>query len=422
MRYANNLIYLIRSFFRANKVEVDLHSYRQPTRGGRRRPEYVPSWKNGEALRMAEVAGSLRNRLIIEFLIFTGLRNSTLRALTYNPSYEDLWLKQFTIKNELRRGENCVVIICHEKMKDLIPNACKNRLFYYTFIPPKVTSDLSAYLEERELKYGPIQDNEPIFITENRRIPLSQRRMTPISARELQMIVKQAARRAGLEHWKHVYPHCLRKTYESFLRDQSDEVRLDVKDREFLFGHILPGSQDPYFDKTKIEEMRAKYAKMNFEPATIETEERVVDSDELQSFLEEGWRFVANLPNGKVVVSRKVKKYLEDQNVTKNLEKNQPQTMHPTIIHDQFIQENASEKVKSPENLACKVDALKNEEKRLHTTDRSSLLHFLRAPLQPKMASNGNNGAKSIKNDIAGAVEALIKRQSKQTSILSYIN
>lgn len=389
-KYANNIIYIMRSFFKANKVEVDLYGYRQPTRGSRRRREYVPSWRNGEALRMAEVAGSLRNRLLIEFLIFTGLRNSTLRALTYNPSYEDLWLQQYTIKKELERGEEFVVIICHEKMKELIPDACKNRIFYYTFIPSKVTANLRAYLKEREEKYGSIQDGDPIFITENRRVPLNKRCRTPISARELQIIVKQAAKRAGLEHWKFVYPHCLRKTYESFLREQPEDVKLDIKEREFLFGHVLPGSQDAYFDKTKVEEMRAKYARMIFEPITVETEERVVSESELQSFLEQGWRFVATLPSGKIVIS------------TKTLaKKNKPETANGNIIS-----------VSSDENLGKTGISIAMPKETALITQNTPIARYLKERL-------GNINAENIKNlDKAHGLEMWINAQepSEQTA------
>ena len=302
-RYANHIIHLAKTFFQVNKVELDLHSYFQPTRS-RKRPEYVPTLS--EALKMADVAGSLRDRLIILFLTYTGLRNSTLTALVYNEVYPDPLLQEHTIRKELESGEECLIIIIHEVMKRRVPNACKNRMFYYTFIPTKVTECLGLYLRSREERYGFILDDEPIFITKNRRISLSERRRTPISSRELQEIVKKTAKRAGIKNWRYVYPHCLRKTYESFLRNQPDDVRLDIKEREFLFGHTLPGSQDTYFDKTKIEETRVKYAKMIFEPATgIEEEERVISEDELQAFLQQGWRFEATLPSGKVVVSRK---------------------------------------------------------------------------------------------------------------------
>ena len=314
VRYANNIIHLTKTFFKVNKVQLDLHSYYQPIRSRRRR-EHVPSLD--EALKMADVAGSLRDRLIILVLTYTGLRNSTLRALVYNEAYPDPLLQEHTIRKELERGEECLILVVHEIMKQRIPNACKNRVFYYTFIPPRVTECLRLLLHGREERYGSILDDEPIFMTENRRIPLSERRKTPISARELQEIVKKAAKRAGIKNWKCVYPHCLRKTYESFLRNQPDDVRLDVKEREFLFGHTLPRSQDTYFDKTKIEKMRAKYAKMIFEPVTgIEKEERVISEDELQNFLQQGWHFEATLPSGKVVVYRKIIKKSEGVKAT----------------------------------------------------------------------------------------------------------
>lgn len=303
IRYANSIIHLVKTFFRENKVDLDIHSYFQPVRS-RRRPEYIPSLQ--EALKMADVAGSLRDRLIILFLTYTGLRNSTLRALVFNEAYPDPFLQEHTIQKELERGQECLMIIVHEVMKKRIPNACKNRMFYYTFIPPKVTECLRLYLREMEEKYGSILDDQPIFSTKNRRISLRERLKTPISPRELQEIVKKLAKRAGIKNWKYVYPHCLRKTYESFLRNQADDVRLDVKERQFLFGHTLPGSQDTYFDKTKIDEMRGKYVKMIFEPITgIKKEERVIGEDELQTFLQQGWHFEATLPSGKVVVSRR---------------------------------------------------------------------------------------------------------------------
>jgi len=308
VRYANHIIAVAKTFFKVNKVEFDLKGYTQHTRS-RKRQEYIPSLN--EALKMADVAGSLRDRLFILFLTYTGLRNSTLRALVYNEAYPDPLLQEYTIKKQLGRAEEFLAIVVDEVMKKRIPNACKNKISYYTFISPKVTECLRLYLREMEEKYaeeyGAMRDDQPIFHTENRRLPLDERLRTHISARELEEIVKNAAKRAGITNWKLVYPHCLRKTYESLLRNQPDDVRLDVKDREFLFGHTMPGSQDTYYDKTKIEEMRAKYSKMIFEPVSLKTEERVVSEDELQTFLQQGWRFVATLPSGKVVVSREVK-------------------------------------------------------------------------------------------------------------------
>lgn len=316
VRYANHIIYIAKTFFKVNKAELDLHGYFHSARS-RKRPEYIPTL--AEALKMADVAGSLRNRLIILCLTFAGLRNSTLRALVYNENYPDPLLQDYTIKKEYERNSKCLIIIVHEIMKLKDPNACKGRVFYYSFVPPMVTECLYLHLSEMERKFGSLQDTHMIFPTGNRKMSLWERLKTPMSSRELQEIVKNAAKRAGIKNWKHVYPHCLRKTYESFLRKQPDDVRLDPKEREFLFGHTLP--HDTYFDKTKIEEMRAKYAKMNFEPSiTVQREERVICEDELPAYLQNGWHFEATLPSQKVVVSRKVKaKQSEDATSAKTL-------------------------------------------------------------------------------------------------------
>ena len=78
-------------------------------------------------------------------------------------------------------------------------------------------------------------------------------------------LVKNAARRAGIEWWMDVHPHCLRKAFESALREDNAEGRkLDVKTQEFLLGHILPGSQENYYDRSKVDWLRKKYSKLNF--------------------------------------------------------------------------------------------------------------------------------------------------------------
>jgi hypothetical protein len=59
-----------------------------------------------------------------------------------------------------------------------------------------------------------------------------------------------------------VTPHCLRKAFERAVRNSG----LDGKDQEFLIGHVLPGNQDTYYDKTSVEELRKKYAKVEFFP------------------------------------------------------------------------------------------------------------------------------------------------------------
>jgi hypothetical protein len=126
-------------------------------------------------------------------------------------------------------------------------------------------------------------------------------------------------------------------------------------------GHILPGSQDAYYDKTKVEELRAKYARVEFFPHMASSEElrkkqildmvrilgfpedkikrveealakyktvdeamgeirrlslegyklrersdpkKVIDEAELERYLAEGWDVQTVLPSGRILIRR----------------------------------------------------------------------------------------------------------------------
>jgi integrase len=406
-RYANNLIATMNTFFEVNKVKLEIKCLSVRGRGRlRKRQEYIPSF--AEALKMADVAGSLRNKLLILILIYSGLRNSTLRALFYNEKYPEPLYQEYTIKKQLEKGLDCLALVVHPIMKERDANACKNNLVYYTFIPPVVTELLRLYLKELEEKYGSLKDEQPIFHTENRRLPLAQRLMTILSPRELQKIVKDAARRVGIKDWKLVTPHSLRKTFEGFLRNQPEDVRLDVKDREFLFGHELPGVQDTYYDKTKIEELRQKYAQMNFEPVMrVEKEERVVTEDQLQSFLQAGWHFEATLPSGKVVVWRKAiitqTSTVMPQPISEKQKQNQTSTPQNTsIAHTK--QEDVKEEVKLSKSGESDIEASKSE--------NNQPTPLLCSPLQVESKlSSAKSEEKTINK----------KGSEKQRSILDYV-
>jgi len=208
----------------------------------------------------AYASGSLRNRAMILALYTSGLRNSTLRALLYGD-----------VKEELEAGLDVIRVPVYPEMKKVDPGACKGNISYYSFLS-KAVQALREYLEERRRKYGGIGEDEPLFISTSTNVPPEKRRCTPVKRRSLTELVKRAARKAGIERWKDVYPHCLRKAFESALRNSG----LDLKDQEFLMGHILPGSQDAYYDYTKVESLRKKYAQVNFFP------QRAYQSEELR--------------------------------------------------------------------------------------------------------------------------------------------
>ena len=227
--------------------ELEVERYHQPARY-RKRPEYVPT--SEEIFKMAYSAGSSKNKAIVMMLYTSGLRNSTLRAILYGD-----------VKAELQKNEVVKISVTPE-MKRINNDACKNGIAYYTFISTETVQALKEYLSQRIIEYGSIEDNEPLFISTSTNVPPIIRRHTLVKKRSLDELVKRAAKNAGLPKWKDVYPHCLRKAFESTLRNPG----LDLKDQEFLMGHILPGTMDTYDDKTKEEQLRPKYAKVNFFP------------------------------------------------------------------------------------------------------------------------------------------------------------
>ncbi|MEM2897266.1 MAG: site-specific integrase [Candidatus Bathyarchaeia archaeon] len=278
VRSVNVALAYLKTFYKVNGFKgaraLEVERYHQPSRY-RKRGEYIPTPE--EIYRMAYAAGSMRNKALILALYTSGLRNSTLRALLYRD-----------VKEELSKGLEVLLVPVYPEMKRVDPDACKGNIPYYSFLSRETVEAIREYLAERLKKYGGITDDEPLFASETTNLPLEVRRRTRVKELALARIVKRAARKVGLKDWRNVYPHCLRKAFESALRNN----RLDPKDQEFLMGHILPGSQDAYYDKTKVEELRMKYAQVEFFPrVSISAEQlrkkQVIDMVKLLGFPED---------------------------------------------------------------------------------------------------------------------------------------
>jgi integrase len=255
-RTANTALFMLKTFFKVNgfrgSEKLEVECFHQSARD-RTRPEYIPTLD--EARRMANVAGSLRNRAIVFFMVSTGLRNGTVRALLFGE-----------VKEELEKGATNILVRVHKGMKRIVHSACKGNIEYSVFASEEATEALKLYLGHRR-RFGEIHDEEVLFCSEHNRLSRNERVKKPLTARELQVIVKTEAWKAGIKEWKSVVPHCLRKTFESVLRSQmADGGRLDLKTQEYFMGHILGGSMDTYFDKTKVDELRKEYAKLVFKP------------------------------------------------------------------------------------------------------------------------------------------------------------
>jgi len=256
--YARKILHQVKTFMRCNGIKLEYACPRIPARY-RHRKVYIPTAI--EAKKMMDNAGNLRNSTIIGILSFGGVRNATARALQFGVCY-DPNLKNYTVKCQLERGVKVLAIIVSPEMKKIVENACKGSTPYFTFVPDFVVEKMKAYLNQRIQEFGPIGDDEMLFPTMARKVPKERRSFTPLSNKQFQNIVRDAARNAGIPDWDLVTPHCLRKTFRMWLMDQPDAVRLPLEDREFLMGHVLSGTMDPYYDKSRVEELREKFSKL----------------------------------------------------------------------------------------------------------------------------------------------------------------
>lgn len=225
--YVNSVIKKLKTFFRSNGYkDLEVATHFVPTRY-RKRPEYIPTKE--EVYMMADSAGSLRNRAVILSLWSSGLRVSTLCALNYGD-----------VADEVEKGESHILVPVYPEMKQRVPDACKGNIPYYTFICMEAGEALRSYLREREEKYG-ISHEEPLFHSDWTLWKRDERASKRLVRRGVGLIVKRSAKLAGIEKWRHVTPHSLRKAFESVLVSPTiDGGRLDKATQEFFMGHILP--------------------------------------------------------------------------------------------------------------------------------------------------------------------------------------
>lgn len=255
--YKNTLIKRLQTFFRVNgHPSLKLKTHFMPSRY-RKRKEYIPT--KDEVYRIADASGSVRNRALVLCLWSSGLRVSTLCALNFGDVVGEL-------------GQQCIRFPVFPEMKARVPDACKGSIPYYTYISHEATEVLKSYLRQREERFGRIGPNEPLFSSDWTLWKRKDRPMRRPAPQTINRILKSAAKTAGIGEWQHISAHCLRKSFESVLRSPTvDGGRMDIGTQQFLFGHILPGSMDTYYDKTSVEYHRAEYMKLNFARSAAET-------------------------------------------------------------------------------------------------------------------------------------------------------
>ena len=255
---ASNTMKALKSFLRANGFKVEELEL-EDTYRTMKRPEYVPLEK--EVYRMASVCG-LKWRAVILCLFQSGLRNSALRALTYGM-----------VREQIESGHVPVRVHITSELRKIVPDACKEGVDYWTFFGREACEALRQYLEWRRERYGKIEDDELLFPSESRAIPLKVRLKRPMDQWHIARIVKIAAKRAGIKEWRKIRAHSLRKTFRAILdAGYMDGGQMAEDDKEYLMGHKLPGAKEPYHN-ANIDVLEKRYMKLkwNIESAMSET-------------------------------------------------------------------------------------------------------------------------------------------------------
>lgn len=253
IRYINMVHAFLSSFFELNGFKngktLEVERYHQPSRY-RKKEEYIPT--NEEVWRIIESAGTPKCRALLACLYTSGLRNSTLRSLLYRD-----------VRAELEDGKEIVKLPVYVGMKEIVPDACKNSIPYFSFISKETTRLLKIYIAEAERRYGRFQDDYPLFIGQR----IKGGVLAHVRSGTIEWLVHEAARKAGIPQWKQIMAHSFRKAFQNMLKSEfSDRKgRMDGKDQEFLMGHILSGSQDFYYDSSKLEYLRSEYSRLAFE-------------------------------------------------------------------------------------------------------------------------------------------------------------
>jgi integrase len=246
------------TFLRVNgfkkQKELEIERHYMPARY-RKRPEYIPMPSEINKMVIAGVTPS--QKALMLFVYEGGFRNSTARAVRYAD-----------VKAELDAGLEVVHVPVRSTMKEVDPDAAKGRVEYDPFVGREAVRAVKEHIMHVEGRVGmPLPSEWPLF-------PGQYLDGKPVKKESLEEMVKRLARVAGIERWKDVYPHCLRKAFENAVRNSG----LDWKDQEILMGHILPGSMDTYLDRTRTEEFREKYARVRFFPEGTVTKNEMLDA------------------------------------------------------------------------------------------------------------------------------------------------
>ena len=278
--------YNILMHYQRSKKSLDVKKVRIPPRY-RKRKEHSPS--PTEVLTIADAAKTNRDRAMILCLYTSGIRDSTFRAIRYKD-----------VKADLEAGRDTIFVPIYPEMKKLDDRACKGNIPYYSFFDRLSTQAIRAYLRERERQYGKMADEMVLFMATPSRARTSFRTAAyrPMSKNGLNRVIKDAARNSGLPEGNLIHPHSFRYAFEDAAKHYADGTVVDPKDQVFLLGHIMPGTEDPYygsgvsvqgsvvtFRKEICDKLRKEYERIAFYPPRLMLTEQDVETKFKEQFL-----------------------------------------------------------------------------------------------------------------------------------------
>ena len=200
--------------------------------------EHVPT--KAEVYRMADNAGSPRNKAIILCLFQSGVRVSCLCNWTYS-----------LVREQLNREPPVRIRVTPSLDTKL---SLYGLSYYVTGLGEEAVTALGRYLEYRNT-VGNLKPSDPLFVQEG-----TQAGNGKVNRVQVWRLVKSSAKRAKLDP-KSVWVHCLRKSFRKVL---NATPQIDEDTKEALMGHKLPGSRGSYFDYHDEDEVMSKYMQADF--------------------------------------------------------------------------------------------------------------------------------------------------------------
>ncbi|WP_287584983.1 tyrosine-type recombinase/integrase [Candidatus Borrarchaeum sp.] len=239
---ARKIYIVLRSFFDYHRRRIPFTKRDKVKRTAKRtRIQQIP--QKEEIYRMADSAGSLRNRALILCLFQSGVRSNCIRRWTYGM------IKAFV--------EPKLTVPIHLKITSDIDTKLINYqlTYYYTFLQDEAAEALKTYIEWRKETEGwKPKDDDIVFASESYR-----ENGRPLYHDSVNRIVKRSAKKIGLDPDR-IWAHLLRKSF----RKMFYKAPIDNDLAEALMGHKLEGSKENYFDRHDLGWIASEYMKAPF--------------------------------------------------------------------------------------------------------------------------------------------------------------